>query len=212
MIDFTSEDKIILESYKPMAKGIAKLFGSACEVVIHSLEQYAHSIIAIENQHNSGRNIGDPITDLALELITQFESERRFYEPYISTFPNGKRCRSLTVPIKNNEKLIGLLGINFNIDANFSDLVQGLLNQTLFENTDQTEIQTINDMMMKILDKNISTVMLDATIPNQEKNREIILTLNKIGFFNMKGSIDAIAERLKISVHTVYANLRKNVE
>ncbi|MGL4981829.1 MAG: helix-turn-helix transcriptional regulator [Treponemataceae bacterium] len=212
MIAFTEEDKIILDSYKPMAKGIAALFGSACEVLIYSLERYDHSVVAIENAHNSGRSISDPITELALELITQFDSERRFYEPYESSFSNGRRCQSLTIPIKNNEKLIGLFGINFNIDANFAEVVQGLLNHNVSREKQDGEIQTMEDMMMSVLDKNISAVMLDANIPNQEKNREIILNLNKIGFFNMKGSTEALADRLKISVHTVYANLRKNAE
>lgn len=47
------------------------------------------------------------------------------------------------------------------------------------------------------------------TIPNQDKNKEIILRLHELGFFNLKGSVEYLAEKLQISEHTVYSNIRK---
>lgn len=67
----------------------------------------------------------------------------------------------------------------------------------------------IDDMISSILNKNINEIMLDMSIPNQDKNKSIIIKLYEIGFFNIKGSVEALAERLQISVHTVYSNIRK---
>lgn len=208
---FTDSDRLTLESFKTATKGIANLFGPACEVLVHSLENYESTVISIENGHNSGRTVGAPMTDLALELINKTDTKRKFLEPYQAKFPNGNRCRSVTMPIKNGDKLIGLLCINLNLDLSFSDFITAFTFKKNEEDEEYTEnfSRSIDDMMNSLMQKNINNIMLDTSIPNQEKNKVIILTLNKLGFFNFKGSIEALAEKLQISIHTVYSNLRK---
>ena len=41
-----------------MARGIAEMFGSNCETIIHDLEDPHHPILAIYNGHVSGRTVG----------------------------------------------------------------------------------------------------------------------------------------------------------
>ena len=41
-----------------MAKGIAEMFGSNCETVIHDLADPLHPVLAIYNGHVSGRSVG----------------------------------------------------------------------------------------------------------------------------------------------------------
>lgn len=207
----TIHDRNILESYKILTKGISNLFGTGCEVLVHSLENYDNSVIAIENGHNSGRNVGAPITDLALELINSSNNGKQFLSPYQSKFSSGERCYSVTMPIKNADKLIGLFCINFNIDISFADFIKNFAIASNENNQDGVEMysSSIDEMMNSILTKNISNVMLDNTIPNQDKNRVIISKLHKIGFFNLKGSVEALADKLQISIHTVYSNIRK---
>lgn len=53
----------------PLIKGIAKALGPNCEVVLHDLYDVEHSLVAIENNHITGRKIGDPSTNLGLEVL-----------------------------------------------------------------------------------------------------------------------------------------------
>ena len=63
---FTDEDRTILISYKAVVDGVSALIGEHCEIVLHSLEDIEHSAICIANGHNTNRQVGSPITDLAL--------------------------------------------------------------------------------------------------------------------------------------------------
>ncbi|MEI0611918.1 helix-turn-helix transcriptional regulator [Brachyspira pilosicoli] len=203
-------DKVIIESYKTAVKGIANIFGKYCEVLVHSLDNYEHAVLFIENGHNSSRNIGAPITDLALELINGAHKNKKFLKPYESKFPNGDICKSVTIPIKNKDKLIGLLCININMEVSLMDFMEDFsIKNKNEDNHYENYSSNIDDMIKSILNKNVNDIILDMSIPNQEKNKKIILKLHKIGFFNLKGSVEALAEKLHISVHTVYSNIRK---
>lgn len=207
-IELDTTDKTIIKSYKYIAKGIANLFGKYCEVVVHSLEKYENAVVFIENGHNSGRSEGAPITDLALKIINNNGVE--FLKPYKSNFPDGNRCKSITIPIKNNDKLIGLVCINLNIEISLLDFVEHIVSIDNSEHEiSENYSSNIEEMMKSILDKNITDIVLDTSIPNQEKNKRIILKLHEIGFFQLKGAIDALSKKLKISPHTIYSTIKK---
>ncbi len=209
-IELDTTDKAIIKSYKYIAKGIANLFGKYCEVVVHSLEKYENAVVFIENGHNSGRSEGAPITDLGLKIINNNEFE--FLKPYKSNFPNGNRCKSITIPIKNNNKLIGLLCINLNIEISLLDFAKYIVSNDDSEHEiTESYSSNIDEMMKSILDKNIEDIILDRLIPNQEKNKKIILKLQEVGFFQLKGSVDVLAKKLKISPHTIYSNIKKYI-
>ena len=72
---FTDEDHAIINSYKAVVDGISALIGEHCEIVLHSLEDIEHSAICIANGHNTNRQVGSPITDLALRSLRNMESE-----------------------------------------------------------------------------------------------------------------------------------------
>ena len=55
---------------KSIMKLIARQFGDKCEIVLHDWsEGYDKSIVAIENGHVSGRKVGDPGSNLGLEVM-----------------------------------------------------------------------------------------------------------------------------------------------
>lgn len=204
---------VILDSYKETLKGVAKLFGTHCEVVLHSIKNYENSVISIENGHNSGRKIGSPVTDLALGIIKKLDANNYKFVPYESKFPNGDRCRSITIPIRNGDILIGLMCINFNLDVSLSDFVSNFSTPQTKEpaNTEHYSAR-VEDLMDSVLNKHLEEVLLDTTIPNQDKNKTIILKLNDVGFFQLRGSVETIADKLQISVHTIYSYIRKQMK
>lgn len=63
-----TQDEII-KSWIPMVEFIARTYGENCEVILHDLRDLDKSIVAIKNNHITGRQIGGTITDFALKLI-----------------------------------------------------------------------------------------------------------------------------------------------
>ena len=50
-----------------MAKGIAEMFGSNCETIIHDLADPLHPVLAIYNGHVSGRSVGSTLDVTGVE-------------------------------------------------------------------------------------------------------------------------------------------------
>lgn len=59
-VKLTRADQKILKSYIPTLQGLAAYLGSSYEIVLHSLEDYDHSVIGIINGEHTGRRIGAP--------------------------------------------------------------------------------------------------------------------------------------------------------
>ena len=74
-VTFTLVDSVILDSYKGALAGLSAYLGDGYEIVLHSLEDLDHSVVAIFNGERSGRQVGAPITDLALQMLARLEDE-----------------------------------------------------------------------------------------------------------------------------------------
>ena len=85
-IILTETDRLILQSYRGLVRGLEDYLGEGYEIVLHSLESMEHSVIAIANGHHTGRNEGSPITDLALYMLNSIQEQERD-NGYISYFP-----------------------------------------------------------------------------------------------------------------------------
>ena len=90
-ITLTSVDKAILNSYAAMVPGLSAYLGAHYEIVLHSLASLSNSVIAICNGHHTGRAVGSPITDLALQMLSEIEPtamlRRRITSPPRRTAP-----------------------------------------------------------------------------------------------------------------------------
>ena len=106
---FTDEDRAILISYKAVVDGVSALIGEHCEIVLHSLEDIEHSAICIANGHNTNRQVGSPITDLALKSLRNMQSES-VSKPYFTRAKGNVLMKSVTIAIRNSkQRIIGLL-------------------------------------------------------------------------------------------------------
>ena len=110
----TSSSNLILQHYIKLTEFLGKALGPDYEVALHDLTRKDRSIIAIANNYISGREVGAPLTNMALSSLRDKSYERMDYHlHYYSINVNGKDLRSSTFFIKNSGKLIGLLCINF---------------------------------------------------------------------------------------------------
>ncbi len=212
-VTFSEKDSLILTSYKTTARGLAAYLGSGYEIVLHSLEDLNHSVVSIINGHHTGREVGAPITDLALSMLSKInESPGSDYISYFSTNKNGEPLRSTTIVIRGEKgNPIGLLCINFYLNTPISSLLHTLSPKTeLQQETFLSESfsENVEELLSESLEEAKQRVYGDESISPSNKNKEIIHILYQKGVFNLKDSVVTIAEMLGISKNTVYMHLR----
>ena len=106
----------ILKLFFPVVDCIADIFGSNCEVVLHDISNLEHSIIRIKNGHVTGRKVGDPMTDVGLQMIKQADKGLTILGNYNPKTKTGRLLKSNAINIRDlNNKLIGILCINLDV-------------------------------------------------------------------------------------------------
>lgn len=207
----TKTDQLILHSYAMILDGLGDYLGAGYELILHNLESYECSVIKIVNGYHSNRVVGSPITNLALEMMKQIEEsadETHRFVTYFNKSKNGIMTKSSTLPIfGENNRIIGLLCINFYMDTPFSKIVESLV-----DNNEKSEKEvfadSIDDLISEIFASAREEVYSNEAIPSTNRNREILAILYKKGVFNIKDSVVRVAKKLGISKNTVYLHIR----
>ncbi|EPZ53110.1 transcriptional regulator [Alicyclobacillus acidoterrestris] len=192
---------------KELIKGIARQFGSNCEVVLHDLERpYESTIVAIENGHVTNRKVGDPGTNLGLELLRgNVENGNKFN--YITQTKDGRLLRSTSIYMQNDEgKTIGSICINFDITA------LTMAERALREITDcdvqpeykETFVNDVNELLDTLIQEAQDIVGKPVAMMAKEDKVEFIRHLDRRGAFLIKKSGERVCSYLNISKFTLY--------
>ncbi|MFU2059322.1 helix-turn-helix transcriptional regulator [Avibacterium volantium] len=207
---FTDEDRAILNSYVAVVDGVSALIGSHCEIVLHSLEDFEHSAICIANGHNTHRKVGSPITDFALKSLKTMQTEN-VSKPYFTRAKGTALMKSVTIAIRNQEKrIIGLLCININLDVSVTQFIQALMPPAEQQSASEVNFaSSVEELVSQTIEQTVQEITADRLVANNNKNRQIVLSLYEKGIFDIKDAINLVAERLDISRHTVYLYIRQ---
>ncbi|MGF1691226.1 helix-turn-helix transcriptional regulator [Photobacterium kagoshimensis] len=211
LVTLSLSDKLILNATFNVVDGIAAMYGQHTEVALHSLDIENPSIIKIANGDVTGRDIGAPITNLALEKL---KSGADVSEPYFSKGPQGKLLRSVTTIIRNDiGTAIGLLCINSDMDAPIHSFLGSMLpNSNSLEQpitSPETFAKCPDEMLNDSIARIINATMENQTIPTSKRNRVIVEQLFDNGVFSIKDAIIITARSLNVSRDTVYRYLRE---
>ncbi|EMW5378294.1 PAS domain-containing protein, partial [Enterococcus faecalis] len=199
-----------------MLDGLGNFFGSTHEVILHSLENLESSAIKVINGHFSNRKEGAPITDMALKMLSQVESEHDYaVKPYYNKNQKGVILKSSTIPvIGENDRIIGLICINMHLEMPLIDYLQDLLPSGQ-QNDMSQELKNsehfsdnIDELITTSLTKVKQAVESDPNVSHLNQNKEIVIRLYDQGIFNLKDSVIKIADRLGISKNTIYLHIR----
>lgn len=211
----TAADHLILNSYKSVLDGLSEYLGPGYEIVLHSLEDYDHAAIKVINGHYTGRKEGAPITDLAVNLLSEIEKDRtgRKNRVYFNRNNKGVPMRSATFPIMGeNDQIIGLLCINLHMEISLHDFLNGIMCIKDVEHTDnivETYASSSDDLILSAIEEAQVEVCNNPNILVTNRNKEIITLLHQRGIFRLKDSVLTVAHSLGITKNTVYLHLRK---
>ncbi len=210
------KDEQILESFKHIVKGLSLFLGPDTEIALHSFKDPEHSIIAIENGYITNRSVGSTLTEAGLKIVNELLSKQKdAIGPYKSISPDGKILRSITIPIRNEKrKIIGLLCLNTNISKfiEMEEFTTGFTNfpEEKIENgkLEKKGTTSLNNLEEHMFDEVLTRANSKGSIQKKEKNRFIVEELYKKDFFNLKDSVDFVAQKLDVTIFTIYNYLR----
>lgn len=211
-VTFSPIDHAILNSYKPVLEGLARYLGEGYEFVLHSLEDFNHSVVKIINGHHTGRKEGAPVTDLALEMLERIQSDEQLNDiSYFTKNKRGEPLKSATIAIKGAEgKIIGLMCINLYLNTPLSTFVEILHSEVSLKETFESVRQSEDPdgIVRKATREALQAVQEDTGILPSLKNREAVALLEHQGIFKIKDSVLLVADEMGISKNTVYLHLR----
>lgn len=206
----TKTDRKILYSYIPVLESLAAYLGSSFEIVLHSLEDYDHSVIGIINGEHTGRQVGAPITDLALNMLDEI-SKGKPATVYFSNNKKGEPLKSTTIPVRGEEgRIIGLICINMYLNTPVADLLASLTPDRPAGPADPREnfASDTNELIGTTLAHVRESVMKDDTILPSNKNKAIVEELYRKGMFRLKDAVVIVAGMMGISRNTIYMHIR----
>ncbi|MEK8132400.1 helix-turn-helix transcriptional regulator [Paenibacillus filicis] len=204
------EEQDFLES---LVEGIAAQFGEQCEVVLHDLNRsYESTIVAISNGHITGRKVGDPGTNLGLELLRGTTNNGNRMN-YITQTKDGRILRSTSLYMKNKEgKSIGALCINFDITTLVmaERTLQSLTAAALQPEVNEAFVTNVNDLLDMLIQETQEVIGKPVAVMSKDDKMKFISLLDQKGAFLIKKAGDKISTYLSISKFTMYNYLEES--
>lgn len=207
-------NETILESLTFIAHGIARQFGSNCEVCIHDLKTSdpEHSIIYIINGHVTGRDVGDSPSKIVLESIEALSKGDNLTDHlcYLTKGTGGKLLKSSTIFVKDyNNEFHYVLSINLDISG-FTAFDSAL--KSLISINDETEEQkteaipnSVNELLDNLIEQSVALIGKAPALMNKEEKVKAINFLNDAGAFLIQKSGDKVSNYFGISKFTLYS-------
>ncbi|WP_427127864.1 helix-turn-helix transcriptional regulator (plasmid) [Priestia megaterium] len=210
-----TEARQILNSYIPIAKTIAKMFGSQCEVVIHDLTQPQSSVIFTMNNHVTGREIGQSFDHLVKQVLLSDDFKEDHLAGYDIETADHRTIKSSTTLIRDTQQqVIGALCINCDINPmlQMREMLDTLISGNTVKKIRHEKVKEQDDSIEnveEIADQLIQKIIANSPHPFMKRHEkiELIRFMDEKGIFLMKGSVEKVAEQLGISKVTVYSYL-----
>lgn len=182
------------------------MFGDNCEVLLHDLSNLESSTYYVVG-NVTNRKVGAPLTNLGLKLLKEKNSSNVLV--YRNVTKDGKILKSVTVVVKDNNKPIGFLCINFDITNLVSS--KNLLSQLIEINETQNSmgnevfLNNVNEILTFLVDSVIKNATEPISMMSKEDKLRIIKELSDKGVFLIKGAIEYVSKLLGVTKYTVYS-------
>lgn len=206
-----------LKEYIPVAEVIAKTFGRDCEVVLHDLSVPQNSVVYTINNHVTGREVGQSFNHLITDVLLSQNFTNDYAANYYFQTDDGRMIKSSTLLIRDeDQKVMGALCINVDttrITQNMDWLNSLLPNyanhyeQTVVYSKDLDEMNHIQEIAHDLIDQIIGTKQPEKL--RRDEKLDMIRFMEEKGVFLIRGTIDKVAEKLKVSKVTVYSYIEE---
>jgi predicted transcriptional regulator YheO len=205
----------LLGTLQPIMKAIAGAVGPHCEVVLHDLSQreMERTIVAIENGHVTGREVGGPSTNRGLELLRR-EAEDHDEHGYAARTADGRELRSSSVYFRDPDGHV-IAALCINVDLTPLQAARSALDTALRPTVDEPPTRDevfasdINEVLDALIDGAITRTGKTVALMDRDDRHAVLKFLDERGAFFVKRAVDRVARRLGISRVTAYNYLEQ---
>jgi predicted transcriptional regulator YheO len=205
----STEQQALLEQLKQLAHGLGETFAPFCEVVVHDLLDPKHAILAIHN-NLSGREIGDPATELGLARIADPEYPQVIAN-YSNQFADGRQAKSTSVGIKDSTGRY-VAALCMNVDLTLFRSLQGALGRFVSVDGAAAMKESLDPAGADVIRARIDQFAARfATTPRSlkaEERRTLMRELKESGCMEVRRSMEVVALHLGVSRATVYSDAK----
>jgi predicted transcriptional regulator YheO len=208
-----SKNREILEHYIKAGEIIADMFAPYLEVIIHDLQTPEHSIIAIFNNHITGRKIGDGTSDMGYKKLADELPDK--IVNYNNQSPSGAELKSSSLTIRNrDDEIIGSMGFNFDLSSfvNIREFFEIFTKTIVLDDLPDREqffIWSVKDEIQQALNKYITSYDLHSKALNRKDKLNVVAYMKKEGHINKKGAISILSELLAVTRPTLYKYIKE---
>jgi len=197
----------VLDFLKREAAGIAEIFGSSCETLIHDMSLPGFPVIAIYNGHISGRQTGS-VTDIyggttASKTLANAPSAARDFVNTMVLTRDQRQIKSSTFNFIG-EGYHYALGINFDYTAlnNALYTLGGLTaaGDTLVHKMTEESTHQLDEIFRECMD----LTGIPAESMKKADRLRLIVLLDQRHAFDFQKCVTYISEKLHVSRYTIY--------
>ena len=188
------------------AQGIAAMFGSSCETLVHDMGVPTHPILSIYNGHVSGREVGSTMDIMGIGRALDETAATTDQVNLAATTPDGQIKSSTFHMIGPDYNLA--LGINFDytslVYANRTlvDLMnaEADLRSALWQEGDSKQLAELFEQCLATVGKPVAAL-------TKKDRMKIMALLDQNSAFTYRKSVPYVAQHLGVSRYTVYKYL-----
>lgn len=199
---------------RPTMKAVAAAVGPQCELVLHDLtgRDLEHTIVAIENGHVTGRDVGGPSTSLGLELLHDEAADHDDYG-YRGRTRDGRELRSSSVYFRGEDGHV-IASLCINVDMTPLQTARASLDEILRHGQELSEpheiiAEDINEILDQLIDTAVASTGKSPALMSRADRVEVLRYLDNKGAFHVKRAVDRVARRLGVSRVTAYNYLEE---
>lgn len=200
-----------IDFYTRLATGIARQFGSDCEVVVYDLrvEGSRGAVIAVENGQISGEKIGDGLAPMLQDYLRENpQGLKDCPAQYVKT-ADGKVLKSTTVFFRDRDgALAGAFTINYDVSMLLA--MERAIHEVASadgEPADHSEpaVQNVNSLLDELIERSVRLVGKPVAMMSREDKIRAIGFLNDNGAFLVTKSGQKVCKYFGISKYTLYS-------
>ena len=199
-----------IEFCKQLAKGVARQFGSNCEVVVHDLcaADPERSVVVIENGHVTGRRLGDGPSHVVWEALKADPDSLEDRLSYLTRTEDGKILKSSTMYVRDDSgKPVAIFAINYDITMMkmMEDTIQDFTRTEANAQEPETITHNVNDLLEELIRQSAQLVGKPVALMTKDDKIKAIRFLNESGAFTIMKAGQRVCNFFGISKYTLYS-------
>ncbi|WP_256079234.1 transcriptional regulator [Massilia sp. YIM B04103] len=195
----------LIEQLQHIAAGLGQTLAPFCEVVLHDLRDPHSTVLAIHN-NLSGRQPGDPATELGLARIAD-PAYPQVLANYPNHFPDGRQAKSTSIGIKDDEGNY-VAALCMNVDLSLFRSLHSLLGQFSSVDANAAIQESLDpagaDAIRARIDQFAARLATTPRALKADERRNLLRELKSAGLLDMRRAMEIIAQHLGVSRATVY--------